>query len=103
MYSSLSGNEYKNFTQKCFNTAFESFKVAANHDIAAAQFNLGIMYMDGQGVNESKYAASDWFIKAATQYNKQGDRDRALTALEKALNLVPDNPKALKLRKKLLE
>jgi hypothetical protein len=42
-------------------------------------------------------------VKAANQYNKQNDRDDALTAVESALNLVPDHPAALRLRKAMLK
>jgi len=48
------------------------------------------------------YIAADWYIKAGNQLRENGDRDAALRAMEKALNLVPDHPQAMRLREALL-
>jgi len=37
----------------------------ANNGDASAQFNLGLMYMTGQGVQQDSAAAALWFRKAA--------------------------------------
>jgi hypothetical protein len=54
-------------------------------------------------VTSSKLVASEWYVKSADQYIKQKARDEALTAVESALNLVPDHPAALRLRKVMLK
>ena len=44
----------------------EIFKLA-NQGNAAAQFNLGVMYHQGQGVRQDYTQARQWFEKAASQ------------------------------------
>ena len=39
----------------------------ANHGDASCQFNLGLMYMTGHGVQQDDTAAALWFRKAAEQ------------------------------------
>lgn len=101
--TALSKRQETSIVKDCFNESLESFKVAANANIAAAAYNVGILYMQGRGVNASKYVAANWFIRAAMQHNTDGSRDEALSSLEMALNLVPDHPSALKLRIELLK
>ena len=40
---------------------------AAEQGVAAAQYNLGVMYANGQGVAANPQEASKWFLKAADQ------------------------------------
>lgn len=54
------------------------WKKAAEQNIIAAQYNLGICYKNGDGVPQSNKEAKYWFRKAAAQ----GDRD-AQIMLEK--------------------
>ncbi len=55
------------------------FRSAAEKKIAAAQFNLGVMYADGTGVPQDDAEAARWYARAA----KQGHTDarRQLNAL----------------------
>jgi TPR repeat protein len=87
---------------KVCNDAMERMKVAANSNDPRAMRAIGIMYNEGLGVTKSKYVAADWFYKSAKQYRDEKSREGALSSLEYALNLVPDHPGALKLRKVLL-
>ena len=80
-----------------------AFKRASDAQIAAATFNIARLYQNGFGVTQSKLVAAEWFVKSADQYNKEKARDEALTALESALNLAPDLPAALRLRKAMLK
>ena len=43
------------------------FQKAADHGEAAAQNNLGVMYLNGYGVSQDEAAALSWFRKAADQ------------------------------------
>lgn len=52
---------------------------AASQGNADAQFQLGVMYLDGNGVIQDSYQAADWFRKSA----EQGD-SRALKKLRNA-------------------
>lgn len=78
-------------------------KRASAAGLPDATSNIGKLYEAGLGVTPSKYAAAEWYLKSAEQYNKRGYRDDALTNLEKSLGLVPDLPAALRLRKALLK
>ncbi len=57
-------------------------KAAAQGD-AGAQGNLGVMYYTGHGVHQSGAAAADWYYKAGIAYLSNGDRDGALSALQR--------------------
>ena len=87
----------------CWNESLESLKVASNAKTAEASFNIGQMYEKGWGVLSSKLVAADWYIKAAQQFNDSDSRSGTLTAIEAALNAVPDHPAALRLKKALLK
>ena len=54
--------------------AAEWFRRAAEQGYANAQYNLGVLYAEGKGVEASKVTAGEWFAKAAVQ----GHRDAAL-------------------------
>jgi hypothetical protein len=55
----------------------QNFKLRAKQEYAHAQFNLGMMYANGQGVAQDDKAAAKWFRLAA----KQGDA-RAKAAID---------------------
>jgi hypothetical protein len=48
-------------------TEFKWYSLAAKQGFLLAQFNLGIMYANGEGVQESSINATFWFSKAADQ------------------------------------
>ena len=48
-------------------TAMKWYRMAADQRIAQAQFNLGVMYNNGQGVVQDYSAAMKWFRMAAEQ------------------------------------
>jgi tetratricopeptide (TPR) repeat protein len=90
-------------SKECWQGVMSAFKKASDAQIASATFNIGKIYQNGLGVTPSKFVAAEWFVKSADQFNKEKSRDEALTALESALNLVPDHPGALRLRKAMLK
>jgi TPR repeat protein len=47
--------------------AVEWFQKAADQGLVAAQFNLGIMYENGQGVEKDDERAVEWYQRAADQ------------------------------------
>jgi len=83
-----------------FETAFREFSVAAEAGLDLAQYNLGILYFTGQGVEQNLDAAFKWTESAAKQghlgaqfnlatlyYDGQGtpqDRDTAVTWFSQA-------------------
>ena len=50
-----------------YQTAFKEWKPLAEQGDAVAQFNLGIMYYNGQGVAQNYTQAFYWYNKAAAQ------------------------------------
>ena len=90
-------------TKECWQRVIPALKRASESQIAAASFNIGRLYENGFGVLPSKLVAAEWYVKSADQYNKEKNRDEALTSLESALNLVPDHPTAIRLRKAMLK
>ena len=48
-------------------TAAKEWRPLADQGVAAAQFNLGLMYYEGHGVPLDFAQAADWFTKAAEQ------------------------------------
>ena len=51
---------------------FDETMAAANQGDAYAQFNLGVMYANGEGVPENDAEAVKWYRKAAEQGNASG-------------------------------
>ncbi|MCE9951345.1 sel1 repeat family protein, partial [Aeromonas allosaccharophila] len=49
--------------------AIEWFEKAAEQGFAMAQYSLGVMYSQGQGVTQDDQQAVNWFAKAAAQGN----------------------------------
>ena len=88
---------------ECWQKVMAGFKRASEASIGDASSNIARMYANGFGVTTSKFVAAEWYVRAADQYNARKDRDEALTAVEAALNLVPDHPAALRLRKAMVK
>ena len=63
------------YSSENYTEAFKYCKKSAEEGIAEAQFNLGYMYQNGQGVKQEYFKAFEWYQKAAeqglayTQYN----------------------------------
>ena len=55
------------YAQGNYVVALEKFKPLAEHGSAQAQFNLGVMYHQGQGVPQDDKEAAGWWSKAAEQ------------------------------------
>ena len=49
--------------------SYDSTLSSANQGVAEAQFNLGWMYAQGQGVRQDYHKAFEWYTKAANQGN----------------------------------
>ncbi len=52
-------------------TAKELFLKAANQGDSKAQFNLGSMYLFGEGLRQDYSMAKKWYLKAANQGNSK--------------------------------
>ena len=103
MLQRQSSKPVSDLAPSCWGETMEAFKVASTAGSGDASFNIGRQFENGYGVILSKFAAADWYIKAAEQYNVAKDRDHSLTAVEAALAAVPDHSKALMLKNFMLK
>ena len=55
------------YSSENYNDAFKYCKKSAEEGIKEAQFNLGVMYDNGQGVKQDYFKAVEWYQKAAEQ------------------------------------
>ena len=55
------------YKRKDYRTAFAGFKRLAEQGHARAQFSLGVIYADGQGVPKDEQQEMAWYRKAAEQ------------------------------------
>ncbi|MCW8879683.1 MAG: TonB family protein [Kangiellaceae bacterium] len=81
-----------------YESAFDEFLSMAQLGEKRSQFNLGVMYFHGQGVEKDKYAAFAW-IKLATESEILDDREkRIFDAVKKSID---NKDKAEKVYQKL--
>jgi TPR repeat protein len=59
------------FKNKDYQRAYREWKAAAEAGQAEAQFDLGVLYAQGLGVQRDLTVASDWYRKAADQGNAE--------------------------------
>ncbi len=71
-----------------FQKSFLFFKSASEKGLKEAQFNLGLMYVQGKGTQPNEEEALKWFISAA----KQGHIDAAFYAGLVYLKINQNNP-----------
>lgn len=56
----------------------KALKELAKRGFVIAEYDLGILYIKGQGVQQDYYKAAHWFKKAAAQGNAQAENDLGL-------------------------
>jgi uncharacterized protein len=61
------------------NEALKWFRRAANQDDVAAQFYLGLMFSEGQGVPQDHAEAANWFRRAANLGDAQAQYNLGLS------------------------
>ena len=60
------------YERRDYATAVRGFRVHAGQGHAGAQYNLGLMYANGEGVPEDDAEAVKWYRKAAEQGHASG-------------------------------
>ena len=63
------------------------YRLAADQGHASAQYNLGLMYGDGQGVPQDNVEAHMWFNLAASR-SSGADRERSVGARDRVAELM---------------
>jgi len=61
------------FKNKDYSKAFQEWKAAADAGQAEAQFDLGVLYAQGRGVQRDLTVAERWYRKAAEQGNAEAE------------------------------
>ena len=61
------GGGYQSYLKGDYSAAYEEWLPLAELGDVEAQFNLGVMYDQGAGVDRSLEKAADWYRKAAEQ------------------------------------
>ena len=85
---------YEYYEQGNHAKAFEWFTKAAHQGHANAQYALGVLYKNGQGVHQDYQKAVEWYTKAANQGN--ADAQHGLGVLyEKGQGVRQDYQKAV--------
>lgn len=77
------------------------FTFASSSGIAAASWNMGVIYSTNLGVIGSKLAAIEWYGLAGHQYLRDGERESALAALEKIERMEIKHRDSIRLRQAL--
>ena len=79
------------YNQKKYQKAFKLFKKLAEQGDSQAQYNLGAMYENGEGIEENIEQAKYWYKKSADQGNE--DAKEALKELEQEYPSLETNEK----------
>lgn len=82
------------YERRDFRAAFNAFHFAAEQGFAPAQFNIAMMYDDGQGVAQNKSAAINWYRKAAEQGHRDAQFNLAV-AYKDGIGVQKDMPSAI--------
>jgi len=61
------GGGYQSYLKGDYDAAYEEWLPLAELGDVEAQFNLGVMYDEGAGVDQDLAIAADWYQKAAEQ------------------------------------
>ena len=61
------GGGYQSYLKGDYKAAYDEWLPLAELGDAEAQFNLGVLYDEGAGVERDLATAADWYRKAATQ------------------------------------
>jgi len=61
------------FRNKDYAKAYSEWKAAAEAGVAEAQFDLGVLYAQGRGVQRNLTEATKWYRKAAEQGNSEAE------------------------------
>ena len=88
-------------TEQAAADARKLFLFAYRAGIAAAAWNLGVIYETGVGVTGSRLAAIEWYARAGQQYLKGAEREKALAALEKIESFDQKHSDSKRLREAL--
>ena len=74
MYYELHGLAYEAASKKDYENSFRIYEKIAKQNDDRAEYNVGMMYLNGLGVKENKKIAYKWLRKATKDGNKEAKR-----------------------------
>ena len=92
------GEGWAKMVESSSKDARKQFAFASSAGIAAASWNMGVIYATNLGVAGSKLAAIEWYGRAGHQYLRDGERETALASLEKMETMDSKHPDSTRLR-----
>lgn len=88
---------------RCWNRTISTLKIASEAGFGAASKQIAFLLAEDHPRKVSRPEAASWYVTAANQYLKAGDRNAASAAVRKALKQVPNYAAALYLQQTLTE
>ena len=78
-------NGFEAYERGDFSNAMRMFRLVAEQGDSAAQYNLGVMYHNGQGVPQDNICSHAWFNIAASNGSDlgAGNRDKVVKEMTK--------------------
>jgi TPR repeat protein len=86
----------------CYKISLNWWLPLAQSSDPDSQWEIGQLYVDGNGVPKSPLNAIEWYYKAARGFQKLNNRERALMVLEDMREAGRKHPLTRKLSKQLL-
>ncbi len=83
-------NGWQAYVKGNYASALRDFRVKAQRGDASAEYNLGVMYETGQGVEQDDVEAFIWYSRAAEHYSEGDARKRALRRREAVKRFMTD-------------
>ena len=80
-----------------YETATIYYKRACLAGVFNGCWNVATIYLNGDGLTRSGLAAAEWFYRAGVGYLANGERERALAALESMQKIDSKHPLAVRL------
>ena len=81
---------YDAYNRRDYDTALKEFRPLAEQGFASSQFNLGVMYNNGQGVPQDYIQAHMWANLAAAVATGEDQKRRAKLRDEIAAKMTPE-------------
>lgn len=87
-------NGWQAYVKGDYASALRDFRVKAQRGDVSAEYNLGVMYETGQGVEQDDVEAFIWYSRAAEHFSEDDARKRALRRREAVKRFMTDEERS---------
>ena len=87
-------NGWQAYVKGDYASALRDFRVKAQRGDVSAEYNLGVMYETGQGVEQDDVEAFIWYSRAAEHFSEGDARKRALRRREAVKRFMTDEERS---------